>query len=68
MILIEHLRTVIREGGGRGVTPFYERPFVNEVELHKQVNLHEHTQYKECNTIQSMGDLMQSSFDHILNP
>ena len=66
--LYEHLRTVVREGGGRGVAPFYERPFVNEVELHKQMNPHEHTQYKECETIQSMGDPMQSSFDHILIP
>ena len=48
------------------VAHFYERPFVNEVELHKQMNLHEHTQYKKCEMIQSLGDLMQNSFAYIL--
>ena len=31
---------------------FYERPSVNEVELHKKVNPNVHTQYKECDSIQ----------------
>ena len=41
-----------------GVTPIYEGPFMNEIELHKQMNPHEHTQYKKCQTVQSLGDLM----------
>ena len=44
---------------------FYERPFVNEVELHKKVNPNVHTQYKERDSIQSVCDWMQNSFHYM---
>ena len=44
--LNEHSRAVVCKEGGHGVTHFYKQSLVNVVDLHKQMNIHEHTQHK----------------------